>query len=72
LYLIRVIPAKEAASQVLERDPRKGRNPMTKQEKTGQAGDQSRRGLGLFAAIALLSILGIIVWLVINGNDDTS
>jgi hypothetical protein len=45
---------------------------MTKDEKIGRGDDQSRRGMGLFAAIAVLSILGIIVWLVLNGSDDTS
>lgn len=45
---------------------------MSKDEKAGRSDDKSRRGLGLFAAIAVLSILGIIVWLVLNGSDDTS
>jgi hypothetical protein len=45
---------------------------MSKDEKAERAGDQSRRGMGLFAAIAVLSILGIIVWLVLNGSDDRS
>jgi hypothetical protein len=33
--------------------------------------DQSRRGMGLFAKIAILSILGIVIWLIVSNNDET-
>lgn len=33
--------------------------------------DQSRRGMGLFATIAILSILGIVIWLIVSNNDET-
>lgn len=33
--------------------------------------DQSRRGLGLFTTIAILSIIGIVIWLILSNNDET-
>ena len=31
--------------------------------------EQSRRGMGLFATIAILNILGIVIWLIVTNND---
>lgn len=46
---------------------------MTKLKKSadpevGFATDESRRGFGLFALLAVLTILGIAIWLVVNNE----
>lgn len=34
--------------------------------------ERSRRGMGLLALIAILTILGIAVWLVVNSGGESS
>jgi len=49
---------------------------MTKDKKAamerGQATteDPSRRGMGLFAFIAILTVIGVAVWLVVNSSSE--
>jgi hypothetical protein len=49
---------------------------MTKRKKAamerGQATaeDPSRRGMGLFAFIAILTLIGVAIWLVVNSSSE--
>jgi hypothetical protein len=49
------------------------RNKAAMEQEIGRhrTDEESRRGLGLFAIIAVLTILGIAIWFVVN-NGETS
>lgn len=36
------------------------------------SGEESRRGMGIITMIAILTILGVAIWLVVNSNGDSS
>ena len=44
------------------------RNKAMEQEVT----EDSRSGMGLFALIAVLTILGVVIWFVVNSSDETT
>jgi len=73
LYLIRVIPAQEAALRALELETEE--SSMTRQNKAvtrrgvGLADGERRRGLGMFALIAIVTVLGIAIWFIVNSDD---
>ena len=73
LYLIRVIPAQEAALRALELETEE--SSMTRQNKVvtrqgvGLSDGETRRGMGMFALIAILAVLGIAIWFIVNSDD---
>ncbi|HEX6299796.1 MAG TPA: hypothetical protein VF148_04990 [Acidimicrobiia bacterium] len=47
-----------------------GRNKaVTKQGVGHSRPDDERRGLGMLALIAILTVLGIAIWLIVNSDD---
>jgi hypothetical protein len=53
---------------------------MTKHNKAAMEGEvgyapseeKSRRGMGVFATIAILTIVGIAIWLIISNNSEAA
>ena len=75
--LIRVIPAQEAALRALDSQWRKSmtkhHEAAMKRERADELTEErSRRGVGLLALIAILTILGIAVWLVVSSSGESS
>lgn len=42
---------------------------MTKHNNAVRSQDDSGRGLGMFALIAILTVVGIAIWLIVNSDD---